>query len=632
MYRLDIRLFGPLDVTLDGHAVTEFRSKKVRALLAYLALAGNRPVARQQVATLLWGDYPDEQARKSLRTALTNLRQLFTPADAIDSPYLVVDRQTVQLNVDSQSCIVDVVRFDECLRNARVGASQSNNQALLDEAVTLWRDELMVDLTDVDSAEFEEWRLFQQESRHRQFMEALQQLAAAAIMAMDFSTAQSYAHRQLQFEPWNESAHRQLMRAMALQGDRTAALNQFATCRQLLRKELGVEPAAETMALFEQIREGQLTPSPQPAQPTITPPASLLLAPPAKSIAQRAQILNHLAPMPDQQLFGIAQAKAELYAAIEAPHRPWIIALDGIGGIGKTTLTTLLIHELLPKARFVDMAWVSAKQEEFRPATGITTTGLPALDEETLTNTLLEQLMAHPPLTATLAEKQRTLTALLKEQPYLIVVDNLETVTDYQVLIPLIRRLAAPSKFVITSRLTLQEYADIFCYSLTELSAAQVYAFIRYEATGRNIARLVNATDEQLESIYQTVGGNPLALKLVIGQTAFLPLPQVLTNLELAQGKKIDQLYTYIYWQAWAMLDDVGRQLLLAMPTVDDGTFAELTMASGLDPDETQEALLRLIALSLVQVSGDLDEPRYRLHRLTETFLMHEVLKWQSPS
>lgn len=639
MHRLDIHLFGPLEVMLDDKAVTGFRSNKARALVAYLALEANRPIARTQLSTLLWGDYPDEQARKSLRNVLANLRQLLTPAGATESRHLTIDRQTVQLTVDNSSCTVDVARFDGCIQNAHTAPSQDDSQALLSEAIALYRDELLADLSDVDSAEFEEWRLFQQESRHRQLMEALQQLTETVITQGDYAAARAHTHRQLQLEPWNEIAHRQRMRALALQGDRTAALNQFTACRRALADELGVEPEAETISLYEQIRAGQFGVSVRDkkeqaivssAQETGTDRSVVTST--AKKSTEHAPILNHLAPMPDQQLFGIEQAKGELQSVIEAEERPWLIAIDGIGGIGKTTLTTLLVHELLPMARFAGMAWVSAKQEEFRPAIGIAETGEPALDAETLTNSLLEQLMEQPPLTAALTEKQAALTTLLKEEPYLIVVDNLETVTDYQALIPLLRRLAAPSKFVITSRLTLQAYSDIYCYSLTELPEEEVYAFIRYEATGRNIARLANATDEQLASIYRSVGGNPLALKLVIGQAAFLPLPQVLTNLELAQGKKIDQLYTYIYWQAWEMLDDTGRQLFLAMPAVDDGTFLELTMASGLEPDETQEALLRLIDLSLVQISGDLDEPRYRLHRLTETFLMHEVLKWQSLS
>jgi hypothetical protein len=58
----------------------------------------------------------------------------------------------------------------------------------------------------------------------------------------------------------------------------------------------------------------------------------------------------------------------------------------------------------------------------------------------------------------------------------------------------------------------------------------------------------------------------------------------------------------------------------------------QLAAISELDRATLQSALLRLIDHSLVQVAGDLDAPRYRLHRLTETFLLHEVLTWQPPS
>jgi hypothetical protein len=133
-----------------------------------------------------------------------------------------------------------------------------------------------------------------------------------------------------------------------------------------------------------------------------------------------------------------------------------------------------------------------------------------------------------------------------------------------------------------------------------------------------------------LTAIYRVVGGNPLALKLVMGQAAFLPLAQVLRNLQEAQGKRADALYTYIYWQAWQLLAPTERQLFLTLPLAPNGAFDQLTLASGLEEDALQGALARLIQLSLVEVGGDLAEPRYGLHRLTETFLMREVLKWQS--
>jgi DNA-binding SARP family transcriptional activator len=48
------------------------------------------------------------------------------------------------------------------------------------------------------------------------------------------------------------------MRALALSGQRSAALSQYLACQRLLEQELGVEPASETTALYEAIREGEL--------------------------------------------------------------------------------------------------------------------------------------------------------------------------------------------------------------------------------------------------------------------------------------------------------------------------------------------------------------------------------------
>jgi len=56
-------------------------------------------------------------------------------------------------------------------------------------------------------------------------------------------------------EPWREEAHRQLMRILAHSGQRSAALAQYKVCRRILAEELGVEPDAETQALYARIRD-----------------------------------------------------------------------------------------------------------------------------------------------------------------------------------------------------------------------------------------------------------------------------------------------------------------------------------------------------------------------------------------
>ncbi|MEZ4679054.1 MAG: BTAD domain-containing putative transcriptional regulator [Caldilineaceae bacterium] len=436
--------------------------------------------------------------------------------------------------------------------------------------------------------------------------------AATLEVGGQWSDALAVTRRLLTHAPWHEEAHCTLMRLLARSGQRSAALAHYDTLTQILLDELGVPPAPTTNALYDQILAG-----------------ALRRRRAHWHLSKKVRILSCLDPLPVQDLFGTERARERIYNVLQQTDRPWLVVLDGIGGIGKTTLATLLVHDFVKSERFAAIAWVSAKQEEFRPTGGLATTGRPALDEATLTNTLLEQLTEQPPLSASNQEKQQLLYQLLHERSMLVIVDNLESVADYQALVPYLRQLANPSKFLITSRYTLQSYSDVYCYSLTELEASDALAFLRHEAATRNNSRLADATDAQLEMIYAVVGGNPLALKLVIGQLTFLPLAQVLSNLREARGKRIDQLYTYIYWQAWQMLTEPSRQLLLSLPVVPNGTFAQLALASELDIEDLQEALAQLHALSLVQTGGDLDEPRYPLHRLTETFLMQEVLSWQ---
>ena len=70
MPRLVLSLLGPFQVTLDGQPVTDFKSDKVRALLAYLAVEADRPHRREVLAGLLWPEMPDRQARSNLRDVL----------------------------------------------------------------------------------------------------------------------------------------------------------------------------------------------------------------------------------------------------------------------------------------------------------------------------------------------------------------------------------------------------------------------------------------------------------------------------------------------------------------------------------------------------------------------------------
>ena len=98
---LSVCMLGPLQATLDGEPVTGFKSDKVRALLAYLAVEADQPHRREALAGLLWPEWPDRDARRNLRDSLSNLRRAIGDHDAVP-PFLLITRETVQFNTGSE--------------------------------------------------------------------------------------------------------------------------------------------------------------------------------------------------------------------------------------------------------------------------------------------------------------------------------------------------------------------------------------------------------------------------------------------------------------------------------------------------------------------------------------------------
>jgi DNA-binding SARP family transcriptional activator len=140
MAHLSLSLLGPFQVTLDGEPVTDFKSNKVRALLAYLAMEADRPHRREVLAGLLWPNWPDRDALSNLRYALSNLRRVIgdrARAGGRDAepPFLLITRDTLQFNAASDYWL-DVTAFTEMVEADKAHPSAIDQ---LEQAVALYR-------------------------------------------------------------------------------------------------------------------------------------------------------------------------------------------------------------------------------------------------------------------------------------------------------------------------------------------------------------------------------------------------------------------------------------------------------------------------------------------------------------
>ncbi|MBX9965689.1 MAG: AAA family ATPase [Burkholderiales bacterium] len=242
MSTLRLHLLGTFELfTADGAPAAPL-PKKARALLAFVALARGRAVPREQLATLLWADTAEEQARASLRQALTAIRRA--------APAVEADTETVLLAPSVSS--VDVWDLEGF-------AAKSGDDEALERALDVYRGELLAGLR-VDAPEFDDWRSAEAERLRGVAANAGTVLVRRLNDRGEFARAAESAARLLAMEPLREDIHRHLMQLYVRLGRPADALRQYRRCRTLLAQELGVQPDPETEALHRSIVEQRRQP------------------------------------------------------------------------------------------------------------------------------------------------------------------------------------------------------------------------------------------------------------------------------------------------------------------------------------------------------------------------------------
>lgn len=150
---VELLLLGPMRLLRDGMEMPLPASRKTRALLAYLALAG-RPVRRDFLCGLLW-ELPDDP-RGALRWSLTKLRALL---DEPDAQRLTADREAVLIDA------VDLAADWSLLRHA---ADQADSLPIADlRALARARGEFLEGLDLPRCDQFQAWLLAMREDTRR---------------------------------------------------------------------------------------------------------------------------------------------------------------------------------------------------------------------------------------------------------------------------------------------------------------------------------------------------------------------------------------------------------------------------------------------------------------------------------
>lgn len=212
----------------EGEVDLPLSSQRV---LAFLALQ-LRPQNRCYVAAMLWMNCNEERAGASLRSALWRINRCGHPLVAADARALrLMPDVVVDLRESARSA-------QNVLRGEAKGGAVRVDDLTAGDLLPGWYDE---------------WVVTEREHFRQLRLHALEKLCEQLTDEGRFGQAVEAGLAAVSGEPLRESAHRVLIRAYLQEGNRGEAIRQYEACRQVLRRELGIDPSPITQALLSSI-------------------------------------------------------------------------------------------------------------------------------------------------------------------------------------------------------------------------------------------------------------------------------------------------------------------------------------------------------------------------------------------
>jgi DNA-binding SARP family transcriptional activator len=613
--RLSLTLFGGFQARVGSGPPLALPTRKAQALLAYLGLTLGREHGREKLTALLWADAGERQARQSLRQALFSIRKAVAGRG---HPEFLTEGETVGLRAAAVD--VDVARFEQLLAEGGGPATA--------EAARLYQGDLLEGIA-VHEPAFEDWLAAEQQRLRELARGTLEKILSRQVDGGLVEPAIQTAVRLLALDPFQETVHRTLMRLYLREGRRGAALRQYQVCVEALRRELGVEPEAETRQLYRDILQRDLQRdggSPRASDARTGGGAARRAPGPGRFRAD--------GPGPEAPLVG---RESEVAWVADVLADAWrgrgrVLLITGEAGIGKTRLVRELTAEALRRdgRGLAGSCHATEQMLPFRPWVDALRPAVAGAGPEELAALtpvwraelarLFPELGVAPPGVPTLAEDYvrlfeavgELLAALAAHQRTLLVLEDLHWADEMslRLLSFLGRRLQGRALLVVgTAREedlgdtpllgpvveALDRDQQLVRMALGPLSQPATERLVRQLAR----AGKVGAVEHLAAQVWAVSDGNPLVVVETVrtlderpaSPAAGLPLPRRVRELIAAR---------------LARLGERSRHLAAVAAVVGGASsFALLQRAAGLGGRETADAVEELVRRRVLDAVGD---------------------------
>ncbi|MFB6977332.1 AfsR/SARP family transcriptional regulator [Streptomyces scopuliridis] len=578
----EIRLSGSVEVRAAGRR-NDLGPIKTRLAFASLAWDARRTVSVDTLIHRIWDDNPPGKAREALHVHVSRIRKALQIVAGSDAPTVDSRTNSYVMNVDPDR--VDLRRYTSCVDQARsLKDSDDEEEAirLLDHAASLWRGEPLAGITAY-------WAGHLRATVGERSLTAAMVRAEILMAAGKFADAVPVLLPLVEEHPVDEALVEQL--ALALYGSRRAAeaTKLLQRTRQRVVRDIGLDAGRR----LRQVHQGILSE---------TPAAALL----EQAGIGRRTVARPTGRIPDNiprdiPWVGRRDELRRLTAALSETNGPssglagpvvTIEAIDGMGGVGKTSMAVHLAHQLhdrFPEGRIY--LHLHGHAEDRAPLSAAH-----ALNE-------LLRLLGTPPeeLPQSLDELVALWRTTVRDRRMLVILDDAAGPGQIRPLLP----GASPTAVIVTSRQRLPGLPGVRPVSLDVLPREDAIALFNQRLGARRAVREADTAE-----IVRICGYLPLAVDVVASR--LLARPSWTTSDLLKQltsgGGKLSQLrdgernISHVFASSYRWLTPLQRLVFRRIGLhfgLEFGPHAVAALA-GLSFEATENALEDLLAHHLI--------------------------------
>ncbi len=248
---LTVKVLGHVDIFRDASkpfAADAWTTRRARDIFCYIATSKHRRVAKDLLIEAFWPGEDPATVEKNFHPTISHIRKALNSRQSFKQNFLMFRDGAYQLNPEL-SYQIDSEQFERFIAEAETAKREKDPKRLhenLEAAHALYRGEFMAGV-------YDDWA---EERRHfyvEQFSRVLNALAKLSFAEKRGAAALTFANEILRDDPYREDVHRLIMKIFGGQSKPASVKKHFEELQELLKKDLGIEPAAETRRLFQEL-------------------------------------------------------------------------------------------------------------------------------------------------------------------------------------------------------------------------------------------------------------------------------------------------------------------------------------------------------------------------------------------